>query len=104
HLIGVYLIAIGLIVLAHLNYVTENNGDIAVVVKETVTVLMNNFAHLSNGTPLTLTGAGIIGCLLAVLFSKLFAVLGTYIVAGVIIALGIFFATGLTFSTVWEKI
>ncbi|HIQ64566.1 MAG TPA: cell division protein FtsK [Candidatus Faecenecus gallistercoris] len=104
HLIGVYLITIGLIVLAHLNYVTENNGDIAVVVKETVTVLMNNFAHLSNGTPLTLTGAGIIGCLLAVLFSKLFAVLGTYIVAGVIIALGIFFATGLTFSTVWEKI
>lgn len=104
HLIGVYLIATGLLVLAHLNYVTENNGDIAVVVKETVTVLMNNFAHLSNGTPLTLTGAGIIGCLMALLFSKLFAVLGTYIVVGVIIALGIFFATGLTFSTIWNKI
>ena len=86
------------------NYVTENNGDIAVITKETVTVLMNNFSHLSNGTPLTLTGAGIIGCFLAVLFSKLFAILGTYIVTGVIIALGIFFSTGLTFSTVWKKI
>lgn len=104
HLIGIYLISIGLIVLAHLNYVTANDGNATAVLSETITVLMNNFNHLVQGTALTLSGAGVIGALFALAFTKLFAEVGTYIVSGVIIALGIFFATGLTFGTLFSKI
>ena len=93
-LIGLYCVLMGLIVLAHINFVTENQGDSLVVIKETVNNLMSNFNHIMKGTPLTLKGAGIIGAALSIVFTKLFATTGTYIVSSVIIVLGIVLLTG----------
>ena len=47
-LIGLYCVLMGLIVLAHINFVTENQGDSLVVIKETVNNLMSNFNHIMN--------------------------------------------------------
>lgn len=93
-LIGLYCVLMGLIVLAHINFVTENQGDSLVVIKETVNNLMSNFNHIMKGTPLTLKGAGIIGAALSIVFTKLFATTGTYIVSSVVIVLGIVLLTG----------
>ena len=93
-LIGLYCVLMGLIVLAHINFVTENQGDSLVVIKETVNNLMSNFNYIMKGTPLTLKGAGIIGAALSIVFTKLFATTGTYIVSSVVIVLGIVLLTG----------
>ena len=93
-LVGIYCIVLGLIVLSHINYVTENEGDMMVVIKETVNNLMANFNRIAQGNLITLKGAGIIGALFSILFTKLFAVTGAYIVSVVIIFIGIFLTTG----------
>ncbi len=96
-LVGIYCIVLGLIVLAHINYVTENNGDALIIIKETVNNLMANFNRIVEGNLITLKGAGIIGAVFSILFTKLFAVTGAYIVSVVIILIGIFLTTGFSF-------
>lgn len=96
--IGIYCILLGFIVLAHINYVTENNGDILVAMRETVQNLMANFNRIATGKVITLNGAGIIGAVFSILFTKLFAVTGAYIVSGIIIVVGIFMVTGFSLT------
>lgn len=95
-LIGIYCVLIGLIVLAHINYVTENSGDVLVIIKETINNLMSNFNRIRTGHLLTLKGAGIIGAALSIIFTKLFAVVGTYVVSIILIVVGIVLTTGIS--------
>ena len=93
--IGLYIVVIGLIVLAHTGYIKENSTDVFKVFEATVDNLLANFSNSINSNPLTLEGAGIIGAALGVMFYKLFSIQGTYIVSAVLIALGIVFLTGI---------
>lgn len=93
-LVGLYFLAIGLMVLAHINYVKANNGDILIVFKETLDNLLENFTNSVNGNPITLKGAGIFGATLSAVFYKLFDVIGTYIVSFILIAISIVLLTG----------
>ena len=93
--IGLYLIAIGVIVLAHTGYIKENVNDVMKVFEDTTNNLLDNFSNSVNGNILTLKGAGIIGAAFGVAFYKLFSIEGTYIVSSVLIALGIVFLTGI---------
>ncbi|MEG1495401.1 MAG: DNA translocase FtsK [Bacilli bacterium] len=97
-LIGIYCVILGLIVLAHITYVTENKGDVLIIIKETVTNLMSNFNRITHGQVITLKGAGLIGAIFSILFTKLFAVVGAYIVSGVVIVVGCFLVTGISFT------
>lgn len=101
-LIGAYIIAVGLVVLTHINYV-KNTSDVVSIFEETVNNLLANFSNILNGTILTLKGAGIIGAAFSTLFYKLFSVEGTYIVAIVLIVLGIVFATGIDLVAIITK-
>lgn len=93
-LIGLYLLVIGLMVLAHINYVKVNNGDILIVFKDTIDNLLENFSNSINGNSITLKGAGIIGATLSTIFYKMFDVIGTYIVSAILIAISIVLLTG----------
>jgi len=93
-LIGLYILVIGLMVLAHINYVKTNNGDILIVFKDTIDNLLENFSNSLNGNLITLKGAGIIGATLSCIFYKLFDVIGTYIVSFILIAISIVLLTG----------
>lgn len=94
-LIGFYVLIIGLIVLTHIGYVKECQSDVMKVFKDTVDNLLINFSNSINSNPLTLAGSGIIGASFSVLFFKLFAIEGTYIVAVIFIVLGIVIMTGI---------
>ena len=93
-LIGLYLLVIGLMVLAHINYVKINHGDILIVFQDTIDNLLENFSNSINENPITLKGAGIIGATLSTVFYKMFDVIGTYIVASILIAISIVLLTG----------
>ena len=102
-LIGVYLLAVGFIVLAHIGYVKANVNDVFVVFQDTINNLLANFSNVLNGSVLTLKGAGIIGALFGALFYKLFAIEGTYIVSIVLIVLGVVFITGVDLIEIIKK-
>jgi len=93
-LVGFYFLCLGFLVLSHISYVTENSGDVLIVVKDTIDNLLANFSNTMKAIPLTLKGAGVIGAVLSILFYKLFATQGTYIVAGLFIFVGTILLTG----------
>ena len=103
-LIGIYFLALGLIVFAHLGYVEENTNDVLIIFKDTTENLLHNFQNVNNGSLLSLEGAGILGAVFSIMFYKLFSVVGTYIVASVFIFLGIFYLFGLSFSEILGKL
>ena len=96
HLIGIYIILIGILVYSHLNYVSINDGDIATTFKETISDLINNFNAIMDGNKFNSSGGGIIGCLFAILFNKLFDASGTKIVSIVLIVTGVGLFTGVS--------
>ncbi len=100
---GLYALAIGLLVLGHINYVKENTNDILVVFKATIDNLLANFSNIMNAAPLTLKGAGIIGATFSIIFYKLFAIEGTYIVSVVLLVLSIVLLTGVDLIGLCKK-
>ena len=92
--IGLYIVALGIIVLAHAGYIKANSNDVFKVFEETVDNLLANFSNSLNSNPLTLQGSGIIGAAFGVLFYKLFSIQGTYIVSVILMMLGIVLLTG----------
>ncbi len=93
-LVGFYALCLGFLVLSHISYVSENEGDVLVVIKDTVDNLLSNFSNTMKAAPLTLKGAGIIGAMFSIAFYKLFAMEGTYIVSGILIFVGTVLLTG----------
>lgn len=93
-LVGFYCLCLGFLVLSHISYVTKNSGDVLIVIKDTIDNLLANFSNTMKAMPLTLKGAGIIGAVFSILFYKLFAEQGTYLVAGLLIFVGTVLLTG----------
>jgi len=92
--IGFYALCLGFLVLSHISYVSANEGDVLIVIKDTIDNLLMNFSNTLKAQPLTLKGAGVIGAIFSILFYTLFAMEGTYIVAGLFIFVGTVLLTG----------
>ena len=96
HLIGIYIILIGILVYSHLNYVLLNESNVAETFKATISDLMNDFNAIMAVNRFNPSGGGIVGCSFAILFNKLFDVSGTKIVSIVLIVTGVCLFTGVS--------
>ena len=102
-MIGIYILAIGILVFSHLNYVHLNDGQSITIIKESLNSLMNNFDFIMHDISFSPSGGGILGCLLAVLFNKLFDYSGTKIVAIVLMIIGACLFTGVSIIDLIKK-
>ena len=96
HLIGIYIVFVGILVYSHLSYVSLNSGDIVETFKVTASDLMNNFNAIMDGNKFNPIGGGILGCLFSTVFNKLFDLSGTKIVSIVLIVTGVGLFTGVS--------
>ena len=96
HLIGIYIVFIGILVYSHLSYVSLNAGDVIETFKATASDLMNNFNAIMDGNNFNPSGGGILGCLFSTIFNKLFDFSGTKIVSVVLIVTGVGLFTGVS--------
>lgn len=85
-LIGVYTIVAAILLLAHLEYVKDNNLMGVDILKTTIDNLVASFNSVSM---IRFTGGGIIGGLFATAFVSLFDITGTLIVCAVLTLFGI---------------
>ena len=96
-LIGIYIFLLGLLVIMHKNFVTENDGNMMLIFKETINQLVSGFNQIMNHGALSnwfSVGGGIIGGVFAILFDKMFSYTGMMIVSWVLMGLGICLFTG----------
>ena len=96
HLVGIYIIFIGILVYSHLNYVVYNDGKIVDILKISVNDIMGVFKAIMDSNEYNLSGGGIIGCLFSIAFNKLFDSSGTKIVSIVLIVSGVGLFTGVS--------
>lgn len=94
--IGFYIVVIGILVYSHINYIELNHGDINLAFKATFDDLMVNFDSIMRGSNFSSSGGGILGCVFAVLFNKLFDTSGTRIVSIILITAGVCLFTGVS--------
>ncbi len=92
-LIGLYILALGLLVWAHESYLSGNDGDVAKVFQDTLNQLVASFSNVSN-SQIELTGGGMVGCTFSILFYKLFDYQGMVIVRWTLMIAGITLFTG----------
>ena len=92
--IGIFIVTIGVLVFAHLNYVLNNEGIAAKIFDATINDSMAAFENIKNGAPFTTYGSGIIGCALAIAFNILFDYTGTKIVSIILMITGTCVFTG----------
>ena len=92
--IGLFLVSIGILIFAHLNYITDVVGGTGKIFDATLKDLSNTFNLIQSGASFNSPGGGIVGCCLALLFNTLFAVTGTKIVSIILIVVGACLFTG----------
>ncbi len=106
-LIGTYVAVLGFLILMHKEFVIQNDGNMIKIFKETVNQLVASFNSIMNSgsiSDLFSVGGGIIGGVFAILFDKLFSVIGMEIVAWVMVGLGLLLFTGFSlFDFLSEK-
>ena len=96
-LVGLYILALGILTMMHKEFVVQNDGNLVLIFRETINQLMAGFNSIMNNGILEdwlAVGGGLIGCVLAMLFTKLFSYTGMQIVSFVLIAVGILIFTG----------
>ena len=96
-LIGIYIFTLGLLILMHKEFVTQNDGNFVLIFKETINELVkafNGIMKTGNISSLFQVGGGIIGCFFASSFDKLFSLTGMQIVSWTFIILGFALFTG----------
>ena len=96
-MLGIYLFVIGVLTLMHWNFITLNNSNVNLVFQETVDKLVAGFNNImATGTlsESASVGGGLIGGVFALLFTKLFSILGMKIITITLILIGIFMFTG----------
>ena len=96
HLIGLYILLIGILVYSHMNYVLFNESIASETFRATISDLMNDFNAIMSANRFNPSGGGIIGCAFALLFNKLFDISGTKIVSIVFIVTGVCLFTGIS--------
>ena len=97
-LLGVYILVITLLILAHIKYIKENDLSGAKIIETTVN---NVVATFDNFNMVSFTGGGIIGALLTTAFVSLFDITGTFIVCAVFTVFGIIMLFDITLSDVF---
>ena len=102
-LLGLYSLAIGILVLCHMEYVL-NFKEAKIIFSETIDDLMMFFQNIINTGTTDITGGGIIGGGFACLFNLLFAIEGSRIVAILLIVFGVVLSTGVSFIDLFNKI
>ncbi len=96
-LVGLYVFVLGFLIMMHKEFVLENDGNIALIFKETVNQLVMSFnsimstGHLENWLAV---GGGLIGGVLSGVFVKLFSYNGMMIVSCVLMIVGFCLFTG----------
>lgn len=91
-LVGVYIFVLGLLIMMHREFILENDGNIALIFKETIDQLVMSFNSIMNTGILEnwlAVGGGLIGGVLAALFVKLFSYQGMQIVSWVFMIAGV---------------
>ena len=90
NLIGLYIFALSILIIYHINYVEEFNLIGIEIIKETI----NNLMAFSEGAKIY--GGGILGALFSVAFVKLFSIEGTRVVCIVLLICGFIMFTGMS--------
>lgn len=96
-LIGLYILTIGFLVIMHQDFVMEHDGNMMLIFKTTMDQLVAAFNGVMNTGVLEnwySVGGGIIGCIFALIFDKLFSYTGMQIVSWVFIVVGFCLFTG----------
>lgn len=106
-LIGTYVAVLGFLILMHKEFVIQNDGNMIKIFKETINQLVAGFNSIMNSgsiSDLFSVGGGVIGGVFAIIFDKLFSVIGMEIVAWVMVGLGLLLFTGFSlFDFISEK-
>lgn len=107
-LIGIYIAVIGFLVLMHKEFVSQNDGNLMLIFKETMNQLIASFNGIMNTGKIDdvfVVGGGIVGGVFSIIFDKLFSFTGMEIVSCVMIGLGVLLFTGFSvFEFVKEKL
>ncbi len=85
-LIGVYTIVIAILLLAHLEYVKDNDLTGVAILKQTINNLVASFDNINM---IRYTGGGVVGALFSTAFVSLFDITGTLIVCAVLTLFGV---------------
>lgn len=96
-LIGIYVAVLGFLILMHKEFVSQNDGNVMLIFKETMNQLIASFNGIMNTGRIDdvfVVGGGIVGGVFAIIFDKLFSFTGMEIVSCVMIGLGILLFTG----------
>ena len=94
-LIGVYIIIVTILIIAHLDYINDNDLKGVQIIEQTVNNVVQTFDNFSM---VKYTGGGIIGALLSAAFVSMFDITGTLIVCGVFFIFGIIMLFDITLS------
>lgn len=100
-LIGIYTIVIAILLLAHLEYVKDNNLTGVAILKQTVNNLVASFDSVNM---IRYTGGGVIGALFACGFVSLFDITGTLIVCAVLTLFGVVMLFDITLIDIFKLI
>ena len=100
-MLGLYLFIIGLLTFMHWDFISQNNGNASLIFRETLDCLVKGFnSIMATGTvsDMVSVGGGIIGGVFALIFSKLFSLLGMKIATILFIVVGLCMFTGFSIS------
>ena len=90
-LIGIYILAIGILIFSHIGYIEKNELELAQIFKETIDNFMASTKVISN-----IQGGGILGAGFAWAFVSLFELKGTKIVVWAMLICGVIMFTGMS--------
>ena len=91
-MIGLYIFLIGLLALAHLNYI-DGKAEFLTTMKSTIDEILNSIK-----TKTTYSGGGIIGAFFIFIFYKLLGTTGSIIVISVLMLIGVLLISNLSIS------
>ena len=101
--VGLILVSIGILVFAHMNYITDVKGGISDIYDATMKDLQATFDLITSGENFNSPGGGIIGCTIAVGFKSLFDIAGAKIVSVIFIVVGTCLFTGFSIREFFDK-
>ena len=90
-LIGIYILAIGILIFSHIGYIEKNELELAQIFKETIDNFMASTKVISN-----IQGGGILGAGFSWAFVSLFELKGTKIVVWAMLICGVIMFTGMS--------
>ena len=99
--LGFYMLAIGFLSFMHWDFISQNDGNASLIFRETLNELSKGFNSIMQTGSISESisvGGGFIGGIFALLFSKLFSILGMKIVSVAFVVIGLCLFTGFSIS------